>query len=55
MDNGDIYLIEAATGKRFGRIVTKATEIGNAYVANDVVLIQTNKGLFAAALPKPLK
>ncbi|QWU13953.1 outer membrane protein assembly factor BamB family protein [Paenibacillus sophorae] len=55
LDNGEFYLIEAATGKRLGHIATNATEIGNAYVVNDVVLIQTNAGLIAAALPKSLK
>ncbi|WP_179035853.1 outer membrane protein assembly factor BamB family protein [Paenibacillus sp. URB8-2] len=55
LDNGDFYLIEVATGKRLGRISTKATEIGNAYTVDGMLLVQTNKGLFAAALPKSLK
>ncbi|NGM80925.1 PQQ-binding-like beta-propeller repeat protein [Paenibacillus sp. 7124] len=55
LDNGDFYLIEAETGKRLGRIATKATEIGNAYTVNGTLLVQTNKGLLAAALPRSLK
>ncbi|MDT3424748.1 alcohol dehydrogenase (cytochrome c)/outer membrane protein assembly factor BamB [Paenibacillus forsythiae] len=55
LDNGDLYLIEAATGKRLGCILTNVTEIGSVYTVKGTLLIQTNKGLFAAALPKSLK
>ncbi|MFD1774620.1 PQQ-binding-like beta-propeller repeat protein [Paenibacillus rhizophilus] len=55
LDNGDFYLIKAETGKRLGRISTKATEIGNAYMVDGMLLVQTNNGIFAAALPKSLK